>query len=147
VEGGRELRLVLVRVGAHEFDYLTVTVSGLFVLATRFVDHPQAVVTVVYLGEAHEELTCCVLGVIELAGAHQIDDGVGRLGEIVLTHHQNLERTVTGRNVGSGGATSPTDHAPVRLLIGGYPGSETSLMAALCCVNIRPDGVGSLRVI
>jgi hypothetical protein len=63
------------------------------------------------------------------------------------SHHQNLERTVTGRNVGSGGATSPTDHAPVRLLIGGYPGSETSLMAALCCVNIRPDGVGSLRVI
>jgi hypothetical protein len=33
------------------------------------------------------------------------------------------------------------------VLIGGHPGSETPLMAAPCCVNIRPDGVGNLRVI
>ena len=39
---------------------------------------------VVYFGEAHEELTRRVLSLIELAGAHEMDDGVGRLGEIVL---------------------------------------------------------------
>lgn len=42
-EGGRELRLILLRVGADELDNLTVTVSGLFVVAARLVNHPQRV--------------------------------------------------------------------------------------------------------
>jgi len=84
VEDGRELGFVLVRVGAYKLDHLSVTVSGLFVLAARFVNHSQPIVAVVYFGKAHEEPACCGLSLIELAGAHESDDRVGCLGEIVL---------------------------------------------------------------
>lgn len=84
VEGSRELWFVLLGVGADELDHLTVTVRGLFVLAAGLVNHPQPVIAVVHFGKAHEELACRLLSLIELAGAHEVDDGVGCLGEIVL---------------------------------------------------------------
>lgn len=50
LEGDREGEFVLVRMGADEFDDLAVAACGGLFLATRLVDHPEAMVSVMGLG-------------------------------------------------------------------------------------------------
>ena len=83
VEGGFELGLELVGMSTDEVDDLTVVIRGLFVVAACFVDHPQSIVAVVDLGEAHEEIPCCLFGFIEFAVADHIDDRIGCGGEFI----------------------------------------------------------------
>ena len=47
MEGGFELRLVLIGMSADEVDDLSVVVGGLLVVAACLVDHAQSIVTVV----------------------------------------------------------------------------------------------------
>lgn len=54
VEGGFDLWLVLIGMSTDELDDLAVVVGGLFFLAARLVDHPEAIIAVVDLGIAHQ---------------------------------------------------------------------------------------------
>jgi hypothetical protein len=82
-EGGFKCRLVLIGVSTDEVDDLSVVVSGLLMIAARFVDHPQSIVAVVDLWEAHEEIPCGVFGFIEFAVVNHIDDRVGGGRELI----------------------------------------------------------------
>lgn len=62
VEGVFQLRLVLIGVSADEVDDLPVTLGGVFVIAARFVDHPEPVVAVVHFGVANQQVACGGLG-------------------------------------------------------------------------------------
>lgn len=75
----------------NERDDLPVAVGGLFILAASFVDHTETVIAIVHVGETHKELASGALGFIQLAGAHQRDDGVGAVCEIVLVLQISLE--------------------------------------------------------
>ena len=74
MEGGVEPRLVLVGMGAHEIDDLSVIVRGLPRIATGLVDHPQSIVAVVDVREAREEIAGCLFGFVEPAVVDQVDD-------------------------------------------------------------------------
>jgi len=65
VEGISERGIVLLRVRLHELDYL-VAVGGLQSLTASLIHHAEAIVAVVYVGEAHEELASGAFGFIEL---------------------------------------------------------------------------------
>jgi len=83
MEGGFELRLVLIGMSADEVDNLAITVSGLFVIAARFVDHPQPIISIVYFGVADEQIAGGLLSLVDFAGADQIDYAIGCVGELI----------------------------------------------------------------
>jgi hypothetical protein len=76
MEGGFELRVVLIGVSPDEADDLPITLGGLCVIAPRLVDHSQLIIAIVYVGEAHEQIASGELRLVDLGGADQIDDGI-----------------------------------------------------------------------
>ena len=52
-------------------------------VAAGLVDHPQSIVAVVDLGEAHEEIPCSLFGFVEFAVVDHIDDRIGCGGEFI----------------------------------------------------------------
>ena len=52
-------------------------------IAAGFADHAEAVVAVMDIGEAREQVVGGLLGGIEIAGLDHVDHGVGRLGQFV----------------------------------------------------------------
>jgi hypothetical protein len=79
-----EARLVVVGVLPDECDHPPVTVGSLTVLATGLIDHAEAIVAIVHVGEQQQEIAGGLLGLVELAGADEFGSGVGRDGEFVL---------------------------------------------------------------
>src|SRR5262249_37146069 len=49
---------------------------GVLIVASGFVDHPEAVPPIMYIGEAFEEMARGALGFVELAGTDEVDSGV-----------------------------------------------------------------------
>ena len=83
VEGGFELRLVLVGMSADEVDDLSIALCGLLFVAACLVDHTQPVVAVVDFGEAREEIPCSLFGFVEFAVVDHIDDRIGCDGQFI----------------------------------------------------------------
>src|ERR1700686_5160730 len=79
-----EAGLVVVGGLADECDHLSVTVGSLTVLATGLIDHAEAIVAIVHVGEQQQEIAGGLLGLVELAGTDEFGSGVGRDGEFVL---------------------------------------------------------------
>src|SRR5580658_1293642 len=79
-----EAGLVVVGVFPDECDHLPVTVGSLTVLATGLIDHAEAIVAIVHVGEQQQEIAGGLLGLVELAGPNEFGSGVGRDGEFVL---------------------------------------------------------------
>jgi hypothetical protein len=79
-----EAGLVVVGVLPDECDHLPVTVGSLTVLATGLIDHAEAIVAIVHVGEQQQEIADGLLGLVELAGTDEFGSGVGRDGEFVL---------------------------------------------------------------
>jgi hypothetical protein len=52
-------------------------------IATAFADHAEAVVAVMGIGEAREQVVGGLFGGIEIAGLDHVDHCVGRLGQFV----------------------------------------------------------------
>jgi hypothetical protein len=75
--------IVVVGVGADEVDDLAVAVGGLLIVASRLVDHPEAIPAIMHIGEAFEEVARGALGFVELAGTDEVDGGVGGSVEFV----------------------------------------------------------------
>lgn len=87
-EGRRELRLVLLGMGADELDHLPVAVRGGFPFSPRFVDDAEAIVSIMHIGIALKQLARGLLGLIELAGVYEVNHGVGVAGELILLAHE-----------------------------------------------------------
>ena len=83
LEDGFEPGIVVVGVVADDGDGSAVVVGSLAMVAAGFADHAEAVVTVMDIGEAREQVVSCLLGGIEIAGVNHVDHGVGRLGQFV----------------------------------------------------------------
>jgi hypothetical protein len=78
-----------------ELDHLAVVGGGELLVATRFGDHAEAVVPVVDLREADEELLGGGLRLIELAGVDEVDDGVGGLVELFVRRPEPVNMNET----------------------------------------------------
>jgi hypothetical protein len=89
MEGVGELGFVLIGVRADELNHLAIAVGGLLILTAGFIDHPQPIVAVVHIGEAHQEFASGALSFIEPTFAHERDDGVGAFRELVLVLHES----------------------------------------------------------
>jgi hypothetical protein len=74
----------VVRVGADEGGGLAIGVGGLEILAAGLVDHADAVVAVMDLGEAFEEVVGGLLRLVEAAFLDQVGDDVGGGFEAVV---------------------------------------------------------------
>ena len=83
-EDGLKFRFVLVWVFEDEVDDFLIVVSGLLVIAPGLIDHAETIVAVVHFGEPHQEVAGGLLGLVELAGADEVDSGVRRDGQFVL---------------------------------------------------------------
>src|SRR5712672_3243652 len=79
-----EAGLVVVGVLPDERDHLAIAVGSLTVVATGLIDHAEAIVAVVHVGEPHQEIAGSLLGLVELAGTDEFGGGVGRDGQFVL---------------------------------------------------------------
>jgi hypothetical protein len=93
LEDGLERGIVGVGVVTDDVDGAAVAVGGLARIAAGFVDHTEAVVAVMDIGEAREQLMCGLFGGIEIAGLNHVDHCVGRLGqfvELILGSVKNL---------------------------------------------------------
>ena len=75
--------IVVVGVVADDVDGFAVVVGGLAMIAAGFADHAEAVVAVMDIGEAREQVVGGLFGGIEIAGLDHVDHGVGRLGQFV----------------------------------------------------------------
>jgi hypothetical protein len=78
-----EVVIVVAGVGADEVDDLAVAVGGLLIVASGLVDHPEAVPSIMHIGEAFEEVARGALGFVELAGTDEVNGGVGGSVEFV----------------------------------------------------------------
>src|SRR5271166_3308818 len=83
LEDGLELGGIAVWVVANDNDGFAVVVGGLAMIAACFADHAEAVVAVMDIGEARQEVVGGLFGGIEIAGLDHVDHGVGRLGQLV----------------------------------------------------------------
>src|SRR5258706_8499500 len=63
---------------------LSLPAVSLTVVATGLIDHAEAIVAVVHVGEPHQEIARSLLGLVELAGTDEFGGGVGRDGQFVL---------------------------------------------------------------
>src|SRR6202795_2730373 len=79
-----EAGLVVLGVLPDECDHLPVTVGSLTVLATGLIDHAEAIVAIVHVGEQQQDIAGGLLRPVELAGTDEFGSGVGRDGEFVL---------------------------------------------------------------
>ena len=79
LEGG----IVGVGVAADDVDGFAVAVGGLAMIAAGFAHHAEAVVAVMDIGEAREQVPGGLFGGIEIAGLDHVNHGVGRLGQFV----------------------------------------------------------------
>jgi hypothetical protein len=68
---------------ADDVDCLAVVVGGTAVIAAGLADHAEAIIAIVHIGEARQEIVGGVLGGVELAGMDEVDDGVGCRGQLV----------------------------------------------------------------
>jgi len=84
VEDGLEAGIVVFRMGADHFDDASIAVGRFLVVASRLVDHAEAVPAVVGVGEAFEQMAGDLLGFVEPALVDEIDGGIGIGGEFVL---------------------------------------------------------------
>src|SRR5207244_11253161 len=75
---------VVVGVLLDERDHVSVAVGRLLLVATGLIDHAEAIVAIVHVGEQHQEIAGGLLGLVELAGTDEFGSGVGRDGEFVL---------------------------------------------------------------
>src|SRR5487761_2621359 len=78
-----EAGLVVVGVLLDERNHLSVAVGGLLLVATGLIDHAEAIVAIVHVGEQQQEITGGLLGLVELAGTDEFGSGIGRDGEFV----------------------------------------------------------------
>ena len=69
---------------ASEGDDLAVAVGGLSVLASGLMDHSEAIVAVVHIGEPHQEVAGGLLGFVEPSGVNEFAHGVGGGGQCVV---------------------------------------------------------------
>ena len=67
-----------------ELDHLAVVGGGELLVAAGFCDHAEAVVPVVDLREADEEVLGGGLRLVQLAGLDEVDDGVGGFVEVFV---------------------------------------------------------------
>jgi hypothetical protein len=73
----------LVGVASDEIHSFAVVIRGLFAVATGLIHHSQSIISVMHFGEAHEEIPCCLFGLVEFALVNHIYDGVGGIGEFI----------------------------------------------------------------
>jgi hypothetical protein len=83
MEDGFEVGVVVVWVGSNDVDDFPVAVSGLLVIPSGFVDHAEAIVAIVLIGEACEQIVGGALGLIEPAVEDEFGGSVGRSRERV----------------------------------------------------------------
>src|SRR5215469_14863731 len=69
---------------ANERDGLAIVVGGLLVVAASLIDHAQAVIAVVDIGEAHQKIASALFGFVELTGMDEVDNSIGSRGELIL---------------------------------------------------------------
>ena len=83
MEDGFERGIVVVGVVADDGDGFAVVVGGLAMIAAGFADHAEAVVAVMDIGEAREQVVGGLFGGIEITGLDHVYHGVGCLGQFV----------------------------------------------------------------
>ena len=83
LEDGLECGIIGVGVVAYDVDGFAVKVGGLVMIAAGFADHAEAVVAVMDIGEACEQVVGGLFGGVEIAGLDHVDHGVGRFGQFV----------------------------------------------------------------
>jgi hypothetical protein len=77
-----ELWIVVLWLGADNFDHLAVAVRCLLFLAPRLVHHSEAIPSVVHVRKALKEIASGGLGLFQLTGFHEVDRGVGGGGQL-----------------------------------------------------------------
>jgi len=127
-----ERGIVVVGVVADDGDGAAVVVGGLAMIAAGFADHAEAVVAVMDIGEARDQVVGGLLGGIEIAGVNQADHGVGRLGQFVefvgfleIVRQGRLARRRRGRlsgTCGKGGGLV-TGHAALLVFLAAAAGT------------------------
>src|SRR5271157_2548153 len=132
LEDGFEPGIVVVGVVADDGDGAAVVVGGLAMIAAGFADHAEAVVAVMDIGEAGEQVLGGLLGGIEMAGVNHVDHGVGRLGQFVefvvfleIVRQGRLARRWCGRlsgTCGKGGGLV-TGHAALLVFLAAAAGA------------------------
>ena len=68
---------------ADDVDGFAVVVGGLAMIAAGFADHAEAVIAVMDIGEAREQVVGGLFGDIEIAGLDHVDHSVGCLCQFV----------------------------------------------------------------
>ena len=75
---------------SNEMDHLSIAIGGLLFVASRLMEHAEAIPSVMNIREALEEVVGGLLGLIEFAGVDEIDGGVGGDGESSEFDHGNV---------------------------------------------------------
>src|SRR6202521_5812725 len=78
-----EAGLVVVGMLLDERDQLSVAVGRLLLVAAGLIDHAEAIVAIVHVGEQHQEIACGLLGLVELAGTDEFGSGIAALDAMV----------------------------------------------------------------
>jgi hypothetical protein len=85
VEDALKFRVgVLVWVFANEVDDFPIVIGRLLVIASGLVDHAEAIVAVVDLGEALQKIAGGLLGLVEFSGMDEVDHRVGSGSKFIL---------------------------------------------------------------
>lgn len=84
VEDRLKIMVVLLGVRSNEVDDFPVAVGCALVISSRLIDHSEAIVSVMHVGEAHQEIVCGLLGLVEFGVVDKVDDGIRRCGEFVV---------------------------------------------------------------
>lgn len=84
VEACLEFRVVVVRMFADERDDFPIVIGRLPVIASGLADLAEAVVAVMHLGIAFQEVVCGTFRLVEVSGADQGESGVGCGGQSVV---------------------------------------------------------------
>jgi hypothetical protein len=134
--------IVVVGVVADDRDGAAVVVGGLAMIAAGFADHAEAVVAVMDIGEAREQLVGGLFGGIEMAGVDHVDHSVGGLGqfvEFVVFLDKAGQGRLARRRLGRRGGTCGTDGG----LVTGHA-AFLVLLAAVAGAKIIPSDFGHL---
>ena len=129
MEDGLEFGIVGVGVAADDVDGFAVVVGGLAMIAAGFADHAEAVVAIMDIGKAREQLVSGLFGGIEIAFLDHVDHRVGRLGQFVefvvflnTVGQWGLARRHRGRPCGTGGGLV-TGHAALLVFLAAAAGT------------------------
>ena len=119
-----------------------VVVGGLAMIAAGFVDHAEAVIAVMDIGEAREQVVGGLFGGIEIAGVDHVDHGVGGLGQFVAfvvflekASQRRPARRHSGRLNGTRGTFGGLVTGQAALLV---------FLAAVAVAGIIPSDFGHL---